>query len=178
VLNGAVTNLFPEHHEQDPSADFLAARSRRFDHVGLSVPDLDAATAFFVNCFAARVLFTMARPESPGPMGAERLGLRPETQFALVMLELGGSRIELLQWWPARGDPSAIHADHLGVSHVAVEVEDVTACLESLRVVSGVEVLSEPLTFAAGATPGLTNAFLRTPWGAIIELVAWNWPDI
>ena len=163
---------------QSSTGEPVIARAKRFDHVGLTVPDLDVAVDFFVCCFAARVLFNMDRPEVPCAMGAERLGVAPEAEFALAMLELGSARIELLQWWPLRGDISPPDNDQPGGSHVAIEVDDVAAALQALRVVEGVQVLGEPATFAPGATPGLTNAFVRTPWGALIELVTWHWPDI
>lgn len=173
-----MTNSTPDDGPEITSSEVPVSRPNRFDHVALSVPDLNEATEFFVNCFGARVLFKMERPDNDVAMGAERLGVSPEGQFALAMVELGGSRVELLQWWPTHGETSAISADQVGASHVAVEVEDVAALLDSLRAVAGVRVLGEPMTFAGGATPGLTNAFLRSPWGALIELVSWNWPDI
>jgi catechol 2,3-dioxygenase-like lactoylglutathione lyase family enzyme len=147
---------------------------RAFDHVGMSVPDLDTAVDFFVRGFGARPQFRMDRPTDDAVMGAERLGLASHVQFALAMLELGGSRIELLQWWPARGSSTPPDADLAGGSHVALDVADVAAALKVLRSFEGVEVVGEPVTFAPGATPGLTNAFVRTPWGALIELVTWQ----
>jgi catechol 2,3-dioxygenase-like lactoylglutathione lyase family enzyme len=155
-----------------------AVAARSFDHVGLSVPDLDSAVDFFATCFGARVLFAMARPADRGTMVAERLGVDADAEFALVMLELGGKRIELLQWWPARSEGPAPKADQPGGSHVAIEVADVASAVERLRRISGVEVVGEPMTFGAGATPALTNCFVRTPWGALIELVCWHWQDI
>jgi len=147
---------------------------RAFDHVGLSVPDLDAAVTFFVEIFGARLQFRMDRPTDDVGMGAERLGLAPKVMFSLAMLELGGSNIELLQWWPVRSDARSPEADLPGGAHVAIDVADVAATLAMLRTVDGVEIVGEPSTFEAGATPGLTNAFVRTPWGALIELLSWH----
>jgi catechol 2,3-dioxygenase-like lactoylglutathione lyase family enzyme len=151
--------------------------ARSFDHVGIQVPDVDTAAAFFVEAFGARVEFQMGRAAPGAAMGSERLGLAPDVQFALVMLDLGGSRVELLQFWPAPSAAPPPTADLPGGYHVAVEVDDVSVALEGLRLREGVVVVGEPVTFPVGATPGLTNAFVRTPWGALVELVAWNWPD-
>jgi catechol 2,3-dioxygenase-like lactoylglutathione lyase family enzyme len=151
---------------------------RGFDHVGLTVPDLGSAVDFFVSAFGARLAFSMDRSSEGEAMGAERLGVRPASRFSLAMIELGTSRLELLQWWPAPTDARPPHADLAGGAHVAVDVEDVARALERLRLVEGVEVVGEPLTFATGSTPGLTNAFVRTPWGALVELVNWNWSDV
>lgn len=150
--------------------------TRRFDHVGLSVPELDAAVAFFVDCFGAQVLFRMDRPATPGPMGADRLGADRDAHFALAMLSLGDGRVELLQWWSARAGgpaPPAPAMESPGGSHIAIEVDDVEDALARLSRVDGVSILSEPVTFTEGPPPVLTNAFVLTPWGALLELVSW-----
>lgn len=152
--------------------------TRRFDHVGLSVPDLEAAVAFFVDCFGAQVLFQMGRSANPGSMGAQRLGADEGAHFALAMLSLGGGRVELLQWWSARGEDPIPAAGSPGGSHIALEVADVGEALVRLARVEGVSILSEPVTFTEGPTPGLTNAFALTPWGALLEIVSWGWPDV
>lgn len=152
----------------------LVPATLRLDHVGLSVPDLDSAVDFFVGCFGARVLFRLPRPSMRGGTSAERLGVVTGAEFALAMLELGGGRVELLQWWSPRSGGPPPDADLPGGSHIAVDVGDVAGALARLRRVEGVEVVGEPVTFVAGPTPGLTNAFVRTPWGALVELVSWQ----
>jgi catechol 2,3-dioxygenase-like lactoylglutathione lyase family enzyme len=161
-----------------PTLPCATVPGRGFDHVGLTVPDLTSAVEFFVSAFGARLVFSM-EPSSEGEsMGAERLGVRPASRFSLAMIELGTSRLELLQWWPAPSDARPPRADLSGGAHVAVEVENVARALNGLRLFEGVEVVGEPVTFATGATPGLTNAFVSTPWGALVELVNWNWSDV
>ncbi|HVB70486.1 MAG TPA: VOC family protein [Acidimicrobiales bacterium] len=150
--------------------------ARRVDHVGVSVPDLDRAVDFFVHVFGASVAFRMDRPSPGTTMGSERLGVAPDAQFSLAMLTFGSTSLEVLQWWPERSDARPPDADLPGGTHVSLAVDDVASALERLRRVNGVEIVGDPVTFPAGATPGLTNAFLRTPWGALIELVAWHPP--
>jgi catechol 2,3-dioxygenase-like lactoylglutathione lyase family enzyme len=146
------------------------------DHVGLSVPDLDEAVDFFVRRFGASVLFRLD-PVVPGrPSGTERLGVSPDARFTLAMLQLGRGRLELLQWWSERSPGALPEADEPGGTHVAIEVADVARCLDALCLAEEVEVVGEPVTFGGGLTPGLTNAFVRAPWGALIELV--NWTDV
>ena len=158
------------------SAPGAASGVRRLDHVGLSVRDLDEAVDFFVRHFNARVAFRMEPPPPGRASGADRLGVVADASFSLAMLELGGGRLELLQWWSGRSSGAPPEADEPGGSHVAVEVEDVASSLDALRQTEGIEVVGEPFTFAGGPTPGLTNAFVRAPWGTLVELV--NWTDI
>lgn len=147
---------------------------RRLDHVGLPVTDLGAAVEFFVSRLQAELVFRLEPPGPGQPSGAERLGQARSARFGLAMLELGGARLELVEWrqeGPPRG-PAPISPG----GHAAVEVEDVPAALQALRELPGVVVLGEPATFSEGPTPGLTNAFLRVPGGVLLELV--RWPDV
>ncbi|MFC6886521.1 MULTISPECIES: VOC family protein [Actinomadura] len=145
----------------------------RLDHTGMSVPDLGAAVEFFVTHFGARVEFTLPRVDG----GAERLGAPADAAFALAMLDIGGARVELIQWWSplavAGGPP---RADMPGGAHLGVEVDDLPAMLAKLEAVPGVIVLGRPVTFNEGPTPGLTNAFVSTPWGGLVELLSWGTP--
>lgn len=143
----------------------------RVDHVGLPVTDLDAASRFFMSSLGARLVFRLDRPEPGVRSGAERLGENPGDQFSLVMLELDGARLELVQWWRER--PLNESAAALPGAHLALEVADVAAAVRALSAVDGVSVLGGPVTFAKGPTPGLTNAFLRISGGILIEIVKW-----
>lgn len=145
----------------------------RLDHVGLVVPSLDEAINFFQECFGAVLEFRMDPFEDPTGEAPGRLGASHGRAFALAMLRIGGGRLELLQWWPESDHPTS-PADGIGGVHVAIEVPDVPASVERLRVVPGVRVLGEPLTFTGGQTPDLANAFVATPWGALIELLRWS----
>ena len=158
----------------DPTA---ASRRDVLHHVGVVVSDLDPAVHFFVTWFGARVIFHIARSVDTSGFAAARLGASRQSSFALTMLEIGGGRLELVQWWPSATAPSSSPAPFVpyavGAAHVAVTVREVSTELDRLRAAPGVEVLGEPLTFEAGPTPGLTNAFIRISWGILVELVSW-----
>ncbi len=44
------------------STDFDPSPSRGVEHVGMTVPDIEAATSFFVGAFGAEILFDMSPP--------------------------------------------------------------------------------------------------------------------
>lgn len=153
---------------------FGAIVGARLDHTGLVVPDLDEAVAFFQVAFGAEVVFRMDRFDDPTGGATRRLGAHRGTGFALAMLGWGDRHLELLQWWPL--DNQGEHGpETVGSAHIAIEVPDVQAAVESLKYVPGVRVLGDPVTFAEGPTPGLANAFISSPWGCLVELV--RWPD-
>ena len=145
------------------------------DHVAVNVPDVGAAVSFFVSAFGARVVFEIARIDGAAAM--KRLGADERSELALAMLEMGQARVELIEWSQPGVDPTHRawpSPDSLGVAHVAIGVDDLPAALRKLRRLDGVTVIGEPITFSEGPTPGLANAFVRAPWGLLVELVCWT----
>ena len=104
---------------------------RRFDHVGITVADLDAVTAFFVRLG----LEVEGRIFVEGEFLDTVIGI-PDSRTEIVMLRPpdGGSRIELSSFVrPAHqpGSPTAM-ATELGLRNVAFEVDDLHAEVDRL----------------------------------------------
>ncbi|MCP1413750.1 VOC family protein [Paenarthrobacter sp. A20] len=151
-----------------------SASQVRIDHYGLNVPNLEQAVSFFQEAFNAQVVFRLARMRDPDGGSMQRIGADPRDEFEVVMLDLAGQRLELLQWWSPQGTRRPLGATGHGASHLGMTCPDLAATLNQLRRMPGVTVLGEPQTFTEGPTPGLTNAFVLTPWGSSIELVNWG----
>lgn len=145
-------------------------------HVGIHVPHLDVAIDFLVDEFGARLEFRIDDIADPTGAAPARLGALPDAQFSLAMLEIGAGRVELLAWRSARNGGEAPAPDAPGGSHFAITVADLEATLESLRRREDVTVLGERVVFDSGPTRGLSNAFVRTSWGLLVELL--HWPPI
>ena len=152
---------------------------RGIDHVGLTVPDLEEATAFLVTALGAEVLYDTL-PREQGPRGDadtdERLGVPYGTrQRAIRMLALPtGPVIELFEFTGPHQRDAAIPSD-IGWQHVAVYCDDLDAAAQRV-VEAGGELLSEPRPLP-GPEAGERNRFVytRTPWGNTLELL--TWPD-
>ncbi|RJK94280.1 VOC family protein [Vallicoccus soli] len=158
----------------------MPAGARGIDHVGLTVPDLDAATRFFVEAFGAEVIYdTEMRGRGPvsGPGVEARLGVPPGTvQVAIRMVRLpDGPGIELFEYVVDGQRPPARACD-VGLQHLALYVDDLDAALLDL-VLAGGEPLSEPHPLP-GWESGEGNRFVycRAPWGSLIELITWPSP--
>ncbi|MFC0038780.1 VOC family protein [Actinomadura rayongensis] len=153
--------------------------SRGIDHIGVTVPDLDAATRFFVEAFDAAVLYdTLRRDDGPvgGPDTERRLGVPAGTaEVAIRMLALpNGPGIELFEFrTPRRRDP-AVPSD-LGWQHVAFYVDDLDAAAARVSRAGGIP-LGDPRPLP-GPESGPRNRFwyARTPWGGTLELL--TYPD-
>jgi catechol 2,3-dioxygenase-like lactoylglutathione lyase family enzyme len=106
-------------------------RVRRLDHVGITVADLDAATAFFVSLG----LEVEGRMAMEGEFVDTVIGI-PGSRSEIVMLRPpdGGAGVELSSFVrPAHepGSPGAMSTE-LGLRNVAFEVDDLPAAVERL----------------------------------------------
>ena len=104
---------------------------RRFDHVGITVTDLDTATAFFVGLG----LEVEGRAFVEGEFVDTVTGI-PGSRSHIVMLRPreGGTGLELssfVQPDHVPGSPAAM-ANELGLRNVAFEVDDLQATVDSL----------------------------------------------
>lgn len=154
-----------------------AARAvRGIEHVGITVPDVEAAARFLIDAFGAEVLYDMPAPEraadDPYPDEQSRLGVRPGARWITTkVLRLGdGPGIELFEYADDEQRPAATPAD-LGLQHFAVYVDDIDAARQ-LVIDAGGKALEGPLDLP-GIESGDGNRWMYvvTPWGSIVELV-------
>src|SRR3954471_24998659 len=107
------------------------AQVRRFDHIGITVADLDAVTAFFVGLG----LSVEGRTFVEGEFLDTVCGI-PDSRTEIVMLTPpdGGSRVELARFVRpdhVSGSPAAM-ANELGLRNVSFEVEDLQGAVDRL----------------------------------------------
>jgi catechol 2,3-dioxygenase-like lactoylglutathione lyase family enzyme len=148
---------------------------RGIDHLGITVPDLEAATRFFIDAFDARPLFDNIRRTDPPFEGAEaenKVGMAPGVVLTTMrLLQLGnGPGLELFEMRGPDQRPPARPSD-FGLQHFAVHVEDIEAASE--RFVAAGGVLLEGPNDMGGFEAGAGNKWRygRTPWGSTIELI-------
>src|SRR4029453_6366476 len=104
---------------------------RRFDHVGITVADLDRATAFFVGLG----LEVEGRMLMEGEFVDTVIGI-PHSRSEIVMLRPpdGGAGVELssfIQPAPQPGSPTAMSTE-LGLRNVSFEVDNLQAAVDGL----------------------------------------------
>jgi catechol 2,3-dioxygenase-like lactoylglutathione lyase family enzyme len=142
----------------------LMAQIRRFDHVGITVADLDTATAFFVGLG----LEVEGRMFVEGEFLDTVIGL-PDSRTEIVMLRPagGGTGLELSSFVRPDhepGSPTAM-ANELGLRNVAFEVDDLQAAVDRLAadgygLVGGVGQYEDVWRMA----------YIRGPEGIIVSL--------
>jgi len=139
-------------------------------HVGLTVPDLDAATRFFATALGATVETDLLVEPLTGPEIETALDLQAGTVVHRVrMLALGdGAGLELFEIGGVDQAQPARLSD-LGVQHLAIEVPDIRAALDRVRA-CGARVLAAPAP-VPGDTTGAVWAYCVLPWGGLMELM-------
>jgi catechol 2,3-dioxygenase-like lactoylglutathione lyase family enzyme len=149
---------------------------RGIEHVGITVPDVEAAARFLIDAFGAEVLYDMPAPEraadDPYPDEQARLGTRPGARWITTkVLRLGeGPAIELFEYADDEQRPAATPAD-LGLQHFAVYVDDIDAARQ-LVIDAGGTALEGPLLLPdIESGDGCKWMYVVTPWGGIVELV-------
>ncbi len=137
---------------------------RRFDHVGITVADLEAAIAFFVGLG----MEVEGRTLVEGAFIDTVTGI-PDARSEIVMLRPpgGGTAVELSSFVRpdhAPGSPDAM-ANELGLRSVAFEVDDLDAILGRL-VADGYGLVG-----GVGEYEGIWRmAYVRGPEGIIVTL--------
>ena len=108
------------------------AAIRRFDHIGITVADLDTVTAFFVGL---GLEVEGDRMTVDGEFLDTVIGI-PDSRTQIVMLQPpdGGTRLELSSFVRPDHEPGSPHAmaNELGLRNIAFEVDDLDAAVDRL----------------------------------------------
>ena len=146
---------------------------RGLDHIGFTVPDIEAATDFFVNVIGCEVVYDLGPIAADDDWMSTRLGVDARAEIRKIrFLRCGhGSNFELFEY-AVKGQQSQVPLNSdVGGHHLAFYVDDFDAALTFLEE-EGVPVFGEPTIRDAGASAGLTWIYFLTPWGMQCELVS------
>jgi len=143
------------------------------EHIGLTVPNMDSATSFFVDVLGAEVLFEAGPFASEDDWMETHLGVPPRATIPrLRMLRLAhGPSLELFEYIAPDQRRDRPRNSDAGGHHLAFYVTDIAAAVAHLKQ-HGVEVLGDPTTMTDGASAGLTWVYFLAPWGLQLELVS------
>src|SRR5947199_6255168 len=143
---------------------YLMSHIRRFDHVGITVADLDRATAFFVGLG----LEVEGRMFMEGEFVDTVIGI-PDSRSEIVMLRPpdGGTGLELSSFSHPEhqpGSPAAMSTE-LGLRNIAFQVDDLMAIVDRLA------AEGYGLVGGIGEYEGIWRmTYVRGPEGIIVAL--------
>jgi len=144
------------------------------DHVGFTVPDIEAATQFFVDVIGCDVVFEIGPFVSDDDWMEVHLGVHPRSVIkTLRMLRCkNGPAFELFEYDLEGASPTPPPNSDVGAAHLGFVVDDMDAAVAHLKA-HGVEVQGEPTTMDEGPSEGLTWVYFKAPWGMQLELVSY-----
>ncbi|MBI1217955.1 MAG: glyoxalase [Rhodobacteraceae bacterium] len=148
---------------------------RGIDHIGLTVPDLDQAAAFFTGVLGCT---TVARfgpfRDDTGNFMADVLDVHPRAVIESIVLQRcgHGSNIELFAY--TAPDQTTLHPRNsdIGAHHLAFYVDDIDAAAESLRA-RGIATHMGPIPISDGPVAGQSILYFKAPWGLQLELISY-----
>lgn len=144
------------------------------EHIGLTVPDIEAATRFFGDVIGAETLYDVGPFQSADDWMANHLAVHPRARINKVrVLRLAnGPVLELFEFTAPDQDRTIARNSDWGGFHLAFYVEDMDKALVALKS-HGLEIQSGPVTMTEGPSAGLEWLYFKAPWGQQLELVSY-----
>ena len=145
------------------------------DHVGITVPDIDEAIAWFEDVMGCSAPLTFGPFSDPtGTFMQDLLGVHPRAVIEqITMVRCGdGPNIELFQYTSPDQDRSFRKNSDFGGKHIAFYVRRIDKAVAYMQS-KGVEKLLGPLAVTDGPAAGQSINYFRAPFGTYIELISY-----
>jgi catechol 2,3-dioxygenase-like lactoylglutathione lyase family enzyme len=135
------------------------------DHVGVTVRSLERSLGFYERILGItpECIF-----ESAGPDMARGVGI-PDAAARIAMLQVGNTRIELLEYTNPRGRDFDGHNNDVGSPHVCLQVTDIWVAYKELAE-KGATFTSPPSRITGGPLDGCSWCYFEDPDGVTLEL--------
>ena len=146
---------------------------RGTDHIGFTVPNLQAAVDFFVNVIGCEAFHELGPFQSDADWMQTHLNVHPRA----VMKKLrflrcrNGANFEIFEYASPDQNVQQPKNSDVGGHHLAFYVDDIDAAIAYLKSRS-VRILGEPTVRTEGPNAGQTWIYFLTPWGMQLELVS------
>jgi catechol 2,3-dioxygenase-like lactoylglutathione lyase family enzyme len=154
------------------------------DHVGLTVPNIEQAIAFFCEVLGCALVHSRGPTPAADPalstqadkFVADNLGVYLGTKVAgIAMLRCGhGANIELFDYKSAQRNGQSPNNADVGGHHLGFYTDDIPAAVAFLKE-NGARVMGDVKTVTSGPEAGLRWIYFQTPWGLQLEMV--SYPD-
>lgn len=148
--------------------------TRGINHIGLTVPDIEAATHFFKKGLDGKIAYD-SQTEMEAPRGGEDveryLGMESGAKIIKKrMMVFGhGPNIEMFEFANAE-QRSAETLQDIGFTHISFYVDNFDRALAQV-IEAGGQPISEPhFNTKYEDTDGNQTVYVQTPWGSLIEL--------
>ena len=143
------------------------------EHVGITVPDLEAAVAFFVDVIGCELVFDGGASGRDPQFMETSLSVHPDSELKYCFLRCGhGANFEVFEYSSPDQSPTPPKNSDVGGHHIAFYVNDIEAAVAHLKS-HGVTVQGEINRIADGPAAGSAWVYFLAPWGLQLELVSY-----
>lgn len=135
-----------------------------FNHVGISVTDIDRSIAFYRDLLGMKQLCDVF------PFGDEKFAAImdiPAVTGRMCMMGGGTLQLELFEFTTSKPKDPEYPVSDRGISHFGITVEDVDATYEKLRA-ADVRIHCPVISFNGGS---MKAAYCRDPDGNVFEIM-------
>lgn len=145
---------------------------RGTEHIGLTVPDFDAAVDFFVRVIGCNFILDGGTYADPDFM-ERQIGVDRQARFRWGFVRCGnGPNFEIFEYSaPDQAEAPPRNSD-IGGHHLAFYVDDIEAAVAHLKA-HGVTVQGDIQRIDEGPAAGSLWIYFRSPWGLQMELVSY-----
>lgn len=148
---------------------------RGMDHIGLTVPDIAAATTFFTDVLGCQAAMSFGPfSDDKGTFMQDALDVDPKAVIEKITLVRcgNGSSIELFQYMAPDQKTAAMRNSDVGGHHIAFYVDDIDAAAAYLKG-EGVRTFMGPIPVKEGPAAGQSILYFLAPWGTQMELITY-----
>ncbi len=145
---------------------------RGAEHVGITVPDFDAAIDFFVRVIGCEFILDGGVYSDPDFM-ERQIGVDRRSSFRWGFVRCAnGPNFEVFEYSAPQQSPAPPRNSDIGGHHIAFYVDDIEAAVAHLRA-EGVTVQGEVQRIDSGPAKGSLWVYFLSPWGMQFEPVSY-----
>lgn len=144
------------------------------DHFGVTVPDVEEATRFFVEVIGCTPFYPLGPIRSDDDWMKTHLNVDPRAEVTKIQFLRckNGINFELFEYKSPDQRSEMPKNSDIGGHHIGIYVEDFDKALAYLKSKS-VTVLGEPTVRTTGSSAGRKWIYFLTPWGMQMEMVSY-----
>lgn len=147
---------------------------RGVNHIGITVPDLAQAEAFFTDVLACQKAMSFGPfRDDTGTFMQDVLDVDPRAVIEeITLMRCGfGSNIELFHYTAPDQKTVTPRNSDIGGHHIAFYVDDIDAVAAYLKD-KGLKVNMGPIPVAEGPAAGQSILYFSAPWGLQLEAIS------
>lgn len=148
---------------------------RGIDHIGITVPDLPQAEAFFTDVLGCtKVTHFGPFSDDKGSFMQDVLDVHPRAVIESIALERCGfgSNVELFKYSAPDQKVIVARNSDVGGHHIAFYVDDIKLAADYLKA-KGVKTFAGPIDIAEGPVAGQSILYFVAPWGLQFEAISY-----